>query len=137
MKEFDLNKEPKITSGFKAPDRYFEDFSAKILEQLHENESKVIPISSRNKSWMYAVAAVLVVALTIPLYHILNTPTAAIDKATLENYITGHTNLSEEDFAELLDEKDIEQIKIDSHIEDKAIEDLLSANSNLETYLIN
>jgi len=86
---------------------------------------------------MYAVAAVLVIGLTIPIYNLINQPDAALDKTTIENYITSHSNISDEDFAELLDEKDIEQIKIDIPIEDKAIEDLLSTNSNLEEYITN
>jgi uncharacterized radical SAM superfamily protein len=86
---------------------------------------------------MYAAAAVLVVSLSIPFYNILKKPTVALDNATLENYIADHSGMLDADFVELLDEKDLEQMSIDSNIENDAIEDLLSTNANLESYLIN
>ena len=136
MIPFQLDTDKKITSGFKTPDGYFDDFQAKMLERLPEREIKTVPISQK-KTWIYAVAAVLVVALTIPIYKSLKQPAINLDTVTIENYIAVHSGISDEDFAELLDEKDIEQIKVNSHIEDKAIEDLLSTNSNLEEYITN
>ena len=50
MKTFKLENEPKIESGFKTPDHYFEDFSAKIMQQLPENEPKVISIFQKRKN---------------------------------------------------------------------------------------
>ena len=135
MTQFNLDKHPKIGSGFKTPDDYFEDFQIKIHEKLPEKEVKVISVS--RKSWIYAASAVLVVGLTIPIYNMMKQPTITLDNTAIENYIAFHSTISDEDFAELLDEKDIEQIKVDSPIEDKAIEDLLSTNSNLEEYIIN
>lgn len=137
MNEFDLHNHPKIGSGFKIPDNYFDQLSDKILAQLPENETKVIPFSSHRKSWMYAASAVLVLALTIPIYNTLKKPAATVDKATLENYLANHANITTADVAELLDEEDLSNIKIESDIEDKTIEDLLSTNSDLEDYLIN
>ena len=42
MKTFKLENEPKIESGFKTPEKYFENFSIKMMEQLPANEPKVI-----------------------------------------------------------------------------------------------
>jgi hypothetical protein len=38
MKAFKLENEPKITTGFKTPENYFDDFSVKVLQQINEEE---------------------------------------------------------------------------------------------------
>ena len=136
MTAFNLDKEPRTASGFKTPDGYFDDLSAKVFERLRENEPKAIPIYARKKTWIYAAAAVLVISLSIPLANNFSKSTSELDNDTLENYIASHSEISSEDIAENLSVEDIQKIKIDSDIEDKAIEDLLSTNSNLEEYMI-
>ena len=42
MKTFKLDNEPKIATGFKVPDSYFDDFQSKIDQRLHENETPTI-----------------------------------------------------------------------------------------------
>lgn len=137
MNKFEIDQQPKTSSGFKIPEHYFDDFSSKMLQKLQDEDRTVIPINRKKSNWMYAAAAVLVVSLSIPFYNILKKPTLELDNTTLENYITDHSGISDADFVELLDEKDLEQISIDSGIEKDAIEDLLSTNANLESYLIN
>ena len=137
MNEFKLENEPKIKSGFKAPENYFVDFSAKVIQRLPENEPKVISIFSRKKTWIYAVAAILIVAVSIPIYTTIVTQQNDLDKATIENYLTSQNAISDDELANLLDEDDIQKMKLNFNIEDKAIEDLLSTNSNLEEYIIN
>lgn len=136
MNEFDLNKDPKIASGFKIPDGYFDEFPSKLMGRLSQEEPRVIPITSK-KNWMYAAAAILVSAMVVPVYNTLKKPSTELDQTAIENYLANHTNISEVDYAELLDEKDIQNLQIDSNIEDKSIEDLLSTNSDLEEYLVN
>ena len=53
MKESKLENEPKIESGFKTPDHYFENFSSKIILQLPQEEPKVISIFQKKKSCAY------------------------------------------------------------------------------------
>jgi hypothetical protein len=137
MSKFEIDQQPKTSSGFKIPEHYFDDFSSKMLQKLQDEDRTVIPINRKKSNWMYAAAAVLVVSLSIPFYNILKKPTLELDNTTLENYITDHSGISDADFVELLDEKDLEQMSIDSGIEKDAIEDLLSTNANLESYLIN
>jgi hypothetical protein len=137
MNEFKLENEPKIKSGFKAPENYFDDFSAKVIQQLPENEPKVISIFSRKKTWVYTVAAILIVAVSIPIYTAIVTQQNALDKTTIENYLTSQDAISDDELANLLDEDDIKKMKLNFNIEDKAIEDLLSTHSNLEEYIIN
>ena len=137
MNDFKLNNEQKMESGFKIPDHYFDNFSAKINQRLAVNEPKVISIFERRKTWIYAAVAVLVISFSISVFNIFNNQSADLDKATLEEYLTNHAVISNDDLAELLDEKDIQQMKMEYKIEDKVIEDLLTTNSNLEEYIIN
>jgi hypothetical protein len=142
MKTFKLNNEPKIKSGFKTPENYFDTFSAKVLQQLPEveakKESRIISLFSKRKSWIYAAAAVLVLALTLPVaYNNFYSSSPEIDEATLENYISYNTSISDADLVNLLDEKDIQNMDIGMNIEDITIENELSANKNLENYLSN
>jgi flagellar basal body-associated protein FliL len=137
MKTFKLDNEPKIETGFKVPDNYFEDFSAKMMQQLPENEPKIISIYARKKTWMYAAAAVVVLTLSLPIYNNYFSNSSEIDEATLENYITYHSTVSDTDLVNLLDEQDIQKMSIDLDIEDATIENELSENNNLEQYLLN
>ena len=137
MKTFKLDNEPKIQTGFTFPENYFENFSAKMMQQLPENEPKVISIYARKKTWMYAAAAILVLSLSLPIYNNYFSHSNEIDEATLENYITYHSTLSDTDLVNLLDEQDIQKMSIDLDIEDITIENELSQNKNLEQYLLN
>jgi hypothetical protein len=137
MKTFKLDNEPKIKSGFTTPENYFDNFSEKIMQQLPENEPKIISIFARRKTWLYAAAAILVIALTIPVYFTFNTQSSEIDEATLENYITYHSTVSATDLVNLLDEEDIDKMSADMNIEDVTIENELLGNKNLEQYILN
>lgn len=136
MNEFKLNNIPKIESGFKVPEHYFDEFSSKVMRQLPASEPKVISIFTKRKSWLFAVAAILVISLTIPIVSKFNNQYNQLDNATLENYLSNHASISSDDLAELLNEEDIQKMKLDYKIEDKAVEDILSTNSNLEEYII-
>ena len=135
MKNFNLGNEPKITSGFTTPDGYFDTFSEKVLAQLPKQESKVISIFSSKKVWYFAVAAILILMLSIPLFTKYSTQQEEIDSATLENYIAYQSNISEEEIVNLLEQDDIDKMELDFNIDDAAIEDALKSNSNLEQYL--
>jgi hypothetical protein len=69
MKNFKLDNQPKITSGFTTPDDYFDTFSEKILAKLPKQEPKVISVFNYKKTWFFAAAAVLVIWLSIPIYN--------------------------------------------------------------------
>jgi len=136
MKNFKLGNEPKITSGFTTPDGYFDTFSEKVLAQLPKQETKVISIFSSKKVWYFAAAAVLILMLSIPLFTKYSTQQEEIDSATLENYIAYQSNISEEEIVNLLEQDDLDKMKLDFNIDDATIEDALKSNSNLEQYLI-
>ena len=136
MKEFKLDNELKITSGFTIPDDYFDAFSEKILAQLPKQEPKAISIFSSRKTWYFAVAAILILMLTIPLYTKYSAQQDEIDSATLENYIAYQSNISEEEIVDLLQQEELDKMKLDFNVDNAAIEDALDSNSNLEQYLI-
>lgn len=139
MKEFKLNTNPKIESGFKIPeDLYFEKFSANLLEQLPKNEPKIISLFQKKKAIFMMVAAVFVLALLIP--SIINTTSRSnnIDSATLETYLSYQSNVNQYDLINVLNEDDINEINNNTNIAlgDKTIEDILLSNNNLEHYII-
>ncbi|TDD94190.1 hypothetical protein [Flavobacterium cellulosilyticum] len=137
MKTFKLENETKIETGFKTPENYFDTFSARVMEQLPKEEPKVISIYEKSKIWMYGVAAILIIGLSIPVYTNYFQKSTEIDTVTIENYITYQSSVSGSDIVNLLDEKDIQNMSIDLNIDDAAIENELISNKNLEQYLLN
>lgn len=136
MKEFKLDNEPRITSGFTTPDGFFDTFSEKVLAQLPEEEPKIISLFSSRKTWYYAVAAILVLMLSIPLYTRYSTYQEKIDSATLENYIAYQSSISEDQIVDLLEQEDLDKMKIELNVDDAIIEDVLKSNTNLEEYIL-
>lgn len=136
MKEFRLDNEPKITSGFKTPEGYFDDLSEKINANLPKNEPKVISIFQKRKTWIYGIAAVLAISLSVVFYQ-QSQSTETLDAEFLENYIARNTTVSEYDLLELLEKEDIEKIQIDLDIQDDILEETMINNTNLEHYLTN
>lgn len=138
MKTFKIDNDPKIESGFIIPENYFDTFSARLMEKLPKEEPKIIPLYAKRRTWIYAAAAILVMALTIPIvYTNFYNRSQEIDQTTLENYISYHSTVSDTDLVNLLDEKDIKKISIDLNIDDQLIENELSQSDNIEHYILN
>lgn len=136
MNTFNLENEPKIKSGFKAPYTYFETFSEQVMQKLPEKESKVILLFRKRKKLLFAAAAILILALILPVFNsISESNLKKLDENALENYFAYQSGISQYDLLSLLESEDIEKIKIDMPFEDEAIEDFLTNNTNLE-YLI-
>lgn len=136
MKTFKLENEPKIETGFKTPEHYFENFSIKMMEQLPNNEPKVISIFQKRKNIFALIAAVLVVALMIPILNPSTENSKDLDAVALENYITYQSNVNQYDLISVLESEDINTINSGTVLEDDAIEDHLSTNSNLENLIL-
>lgn len=132
MKTFKLENEPKIKSGFKTPEHYFDDFSEKVLQQINEKEVKVIPFYKRKKTLWMAAAAVVGFALLIPVINNYKANSTDLDEATLENYLSYHSNISQYDLIQKLDDSDIEKLGNDVTLEDETLEDILAASPNIE-----
>lgn len=137
MKDFKLDTHKKIEAGFTTPDFYFEDFSKKLLEQLPKEEPKVISFWARNKNWMYTAAAILVVSLSIPMMNLINSNSEEAKAAEIENYLTYHSNLTDEEIVEFLDESDLKNIDIESTLETETIEQVLYDEVDLEHQITN
>ena len=136
MKTFKLENEPKIETGFKTPEHYFENFSIKMMEQLPNNEPKVISIFQKRKNIFVLVAAVLVLALMIPILNPSTENSKDLDDVAIENYITYQSNVNQYDLINALESEDINTINSGIVLEDDAIEDHLSTNSNLENLIL-
>ncbi len=136
MKEFKLDNETKIASGFTVPEGYFGAFQEKLLAQLPKEQVKVVSIFRRQKTWYYVAAAVVVLMLSVPLYMNYRTNQEEVDAATLEDYLAYHSTISQEDIVNLLDEKDLEKMQLDLNLQDKDIEEALDSNTNLEQYIL-
>ncbi|MFH7017566.1 hypothetical protein [Flavobacterium sp. FlaQc-47] len=133
MKAFKLENEPKIATGFKTPENYFDDFSAKVLQQIsEEKEVKVIPIYKRKKALSLLAAAVVVIAMMIPIINNYNNTSKELDEDTLETYLAYQSNLNQYDLIQNLDTKDIKKLSKNVAIEDETLEDILATNPNIE-----
>lgn len=137
MKDFKLDSNEKITSGFKIPDNYFDDFSEKVMQRLPKEEPKVISFYARNKRWIYSAAAVLVLALSVPIVYQMQNKEAEMTSSEVENYLVNNTTLSDDDIVNLLEQEDIDQLKEEAPIEKEALEEALSNNPEIEQYITN
>jgi hypothetical protein len=137
MTAFKLNNREKITTGFKVPEHYFEDFSAKVMQQINaEEQTKVISFADhKRKTWFYAVAAILIMALMVPVYTNYQSK-KIVDPESIENYISYQSTISQYDLIDLLDDQDIDKLDIDMDLEKKTIEEVLVNSADLENYLI-
>ena len=136
MKNFSLDNEPKIEPGFSVPENYFVTLSEKINDKLPKETPKVIPLYKKKKVWMYSVAAIAVVSMSVLLVQQFNTK-PSLDSEFLENYISQNTTVSQDDIIELLEQEDIEKLKVDYNLEEDLIEETLINSSDLEHYLTN
>ena len=136
MEQINLENNSKITTGFKVPDNYFENFSERLMLNIPEKEIKRISIFKKTKTWVYASAAVLVLGISLSTLTKYNTNLNALKTAELENYIANNTTINDNDIADLLSENDIKKLNIDFKIENNTIENELINNENLEQYLL-
>lgn len=138
MKQFDLENNKEIKSGFKVPENYFEQFEAKMMAQIPvEKETKVVSLFYKKQVWISSIAAVLLLAIAIPVYFNMAKENN-LDAGTIEVYLSqqqgiGITELSkhltDEDIAELENNLSLNEVNSD------AVEDYLSESENLDYYI--
>jgi len=140
MKTFKLDNDLKINSGFKTPDNYFDTFSDKVWQKIDEQpapkEIKVISIFKKRKTILMAVAAVLILALMIPVFYQSKTSNTDLDTATLENYLAEESNMNQFELLEGTDFEKTDIIALDTSLEDETIEDMLVNYPNIEQIII-
>ncbi len=137
MKDFKLESNTKLNSGFTVPEGYFDSFSQLVLEQLPQSKPKVVSLFGKYQKWYYAAAAVVVLAISIPFIKSTDTTFEQVDPVTLENYLVNQSTVNEDEIVDVMANEDIEKIPIEYSISDKDIEETLESNPNIEQYLIN
>ncbi len=129
MKDFNLDKHQKISSGFKAPENYFEDLPQTVMRRV--TEKPVISIFSKYKIY-FAAAAILMLALLIPTFL---TQKSELDAATLESYLA-YSEISQYDLLTEMSTDEISAMQLPVSDDEIAIEDILTTNSNLEQLIL-
>jgi len=134
MKEFKINDENKITSGFTTPEGYFENFTIDLQnnESHQKTDRKVISINT--KRWFTLVAAVLIVAISVTIYTKLVIEKTE-DSIEMENYISNHSDISQYDLITLLDEKDIENLSVEMNFNSTETEEEYENTNEIENYI--
>ena len=134
MNNFKLDNTPKINSGFVTPDKYFETFPDKILVRLSEPDKPVISLF-RKRKFIYAAAAVLVLALSIPFMNKqFQDQDVVVDDATIENYLAYNADISQYQLLTLLESDDIQQLQKTYDLDEDILEDALAVE-DLEQYI--
>ena len=136
MNPIDLHKQPKIKPGFKVPENYFDELESKILSQLENEEPKVIQLKSYRKYWFSAVAAVVILAVSIPLYQNWKINSTPLDNESIEQYLSYQPNVYTEDIISHLDDSDVISLQEKQSLESESIEKYLLENEMIEQYLI-
>ena len=125
MRNFKLDENSKIQTGFSIPENYFENFDLKISGEMRKKEVKVISIFQKSKYWISAIAAILVVGL---FFTFLNKNQSEENIAN-EDFLTSQTDLSTEDLVEHLTENDIKILEENLNVYDQ--ETINSIKENL------
>ena len=138
MKPFDLENKNEIKSGFKVPENYFEQFEAKMMAQIQpESKTKVVSIFYRKQVWMSAIAAVVLLAIAIPVYFNMANNNN-LDATTIEMYLSQQQGIGITELSKHLTDEDIvalEQNLSISETNSDEVEAYLSETENLDYYI--
>ena len=142
MKNFDLENNDKITTGFKTPENYFEQFEAKMMQQIAaeqpaEKEVKVVSLFYKKQVWISAIAAVFLIAIAIPVYFNM-AKESSLDASTIENYLAQQQNVGITELSKHLTDEDIIALEKNLSLNESnpdAVEDYLSESENLDYYI--
>ena len=139
MKQFKLDNHPKIVTGFRSPEGYFDTLYDRIDFPLKEiKEAKVFTFSRYRKRILYAVAALFVMVATIPLVtNALDMQKApALNNQAIEDYLSYSRTVSTQEMVELLSYEDIQSLEVDVSLDTKEIESFLTQADFIKYYLI-
>ncbi len=139
MKPFDLENKNEIKSGFKVPENYFEQFEAKMMAQIsEEKETKVISLFYKKQIWISAVAAVILLAIAIPVYFNMASE-SNLDDTSIENYLLQQQGIGITEISKHLTNEDIVDLETtlgSTAFQKDEIEAYLVETENLE-YILN
>ena len=125
MKDFKLDSEVRIKSGFMASEAYFESFADRLMLQLPQREINVVPLYKRRPVWLTSAAAALVLSLSL----VFTQKESAPDNDTIENYIVYQSGISSYDLIQNLNQEEI------SELEKTVLDDAIS-DEDVDRYLI-
>ena len=134
MNEFKINEEIKITSGFRIPEEYFDQFTVELNNKINLPKAKLKVISITTKRWITSVAAVLIVALSVTVYSKIVVSNSD-ENVLMENYITNNSEISQYDLITLLNKKDIENLSAELNLNDTKIDEEFTNVNEIEYYL--
>ncbi len=134
MKPFDIDKEPKIKSGFTTPESYFDGFTEKLMLQLPAQEIKVIPLYKRTSVWISSIAAVIIIAIAITVVLKNQQPALQPDDNAIESYLVYQADINNYEIIQSLDQTDINELEASITVSEEAIENYFS-NENYEIYI--
>lgn len=138
MKPFDLENKNEIKSGFKVPENYFEQFEAKMMAQIPvEKETKVVSLFYRKQVWISSIAAVLLLAIAIPVYFNMAKENN-LDAGTIEVYLSQQQGIGITELSKHLTDEDIAELENNLSLNESnpdAVEDYLSESEDLEYYI--
>lgn len=136
MGKIDIEKE-KVTTGFKIPEHYFEQFEAKMMEKIPvQKEVKVVSLFYNKQVWISSIAALLLLTIAIPVYFNM-AKESSLDAITIENYLS-QQNVGTTELTQHLTDEDISSLENNlslNTINSDALEDYLSESENLEYYI--
>lgn len=136
MGKIDIEKE-KITTEFKIPEHYFEQFEAKMMEKIPvQKEVKVVSLFYKKQVWISSIAALLLLTIAIPVYFNM-AKESSLDAITIENYLS-QQNVGTTELTQHLTDEDISSLENNlslNTINSDALEDYLSESENLEYYI--
>lgn len=138
MKPFNLENKNEIKSGFKVPDNYFDQFEAKMMEQIsNESQPKIVSLFYRKQVWIIAIAAVFLIAIAIPVYFNMANE-RSLDAITIENYLIHQQGVGITELSKHLTDEDIVALRNNLSLNEShsdAVEDYLSEAENLDYYI--
>ncbi len=137
MKDFKLDSSEKITTGFQIPEGYWDAFSEKVMQRIPKEEPKVISFYARNKRWIYSAAAVLILALSLPIVNQLQNKEQELSSIEIENYLTQNKSVSDDEIVNMLEQEDIDNLRVTTPITKDVLEDELSNNTDVEQFITN
>jgi hypothetical protein len=134
MNNFKLQDAPKISTGFTIPDDYFDTFPAKVLQLTREQQTPVISMYNNRRKYIYAAAAIVVMAFSITFLN-KQPQTSEIDDATIENYLAYNAGISQYELLTVLESEDIQHLEKEYAFDDAVLEDELMTGQNFEQYV--
>lgn len=135
MKTFKLDEIEKIKTGFKEPEGYFDDFALRLQQKIELSKPKRKRYLSTNQRRLIYIAAIFIIAFGIAFIQYSKAPNYAASNEIIENYLAANSHLTDEDWANLLDENDIQKIEVKMNLNNQEIEDILTSEENFEKYI--